>query len=36
MELLVRVNPVIGGGTTNLAIIGTERGVTVQTYFAGP
>jgi len=36
MQLLVRVNPVLGQGTTNLAIVGTEKGVTVQTYFAGP
>jgi hypothetical protein len=36
MEVLIRVNPVVGPATTNLAIIGTEKGVTVQTYFAGP
>jgi hypothetical protein len=36
VDLLLRVNPVVGRGTTNLAIIGTEKGVTVQTYFAGP
>ncbi len=36
MQMLVRVNPVVGPATTNLAIIGTEKGVTVQTYFAGP
>jgi len=36
VEILIRVNPVVGAATTNLAIIGTEKGVTVQTYFAGP
>lgn len=36
MQMLIRVNPVVGRTTTNLAIIGTERGVTTQTYFAGP
>ena len=36
MEILIRVNPVVGPATTNLAVIGTEKGVTVQTYFAGP
>jgi archaellum component FlaF (FlaF/FlaG flagellin family) len=36
MQMLIRVNPVIGPATTNLAIIGSEKGVTVQTYFAGP
>ena len=36
MELLIRVNPVVGPATTNLAVIGSEKGVTVQTYFAGP
>jgi hypothetical protein len=36
MQVLIRVNPVVGQATTNLAIIGTEKGVTVQTYFAGP
>jgi hypothetical protein len=36
MEVLIRVNPVVGPATTNLAIIGTEKGVTIQTYFAGP
>jgi hypothetical protein len=36
MEVLIRVNPVVGQATTNLAIIGTEKGVTIQTYFAGP
>lgn len=36
MQILIRVNPVVGRLTTNLAIIGTEKGVTIQTYFAGP
>ena len=36
VELLLRVNPVVGAGTTNRAIIGTDRGVTVSAYFAGP
>jgi hypothetical protein len=36
MQMLIRVNPVVGAATTNLAIIGSEKGVTVQTYFAGP
>ena len=36
MQMLVRVNPVVGPATTNLAIIGSEKGVTAQTYFAGP
>jgi archaellum component FlaF (FlaF/FlaG flagellin family) len=36
MQVLIRVNPVVGPLTTNLAIIGTEKGVTIQTYFAGP
>jgi archaellum component FlaF (FlaF/FlaG flagellin family) len=36
MELLIRVNPVVGPATTNLAVIGSDKGVTVQTYFAGP
>jgi hypothetical protein len=36
MDIVARVNPVAGAGTTNWAVIGTERGVTVQTYFAGP
>jgi hypothetical protein len=36
MELLIRVNPVVGPATTNLAVIGSEKAVTVQTYFAGP
>lgn len=35
-EILVRVNPVVGPTTTNLFIIGTERGVTAQSNFAGP
>ena len=36
VELLLRVNPVASAGTTNRAIIGTDRGVTVSAYFAGP
>lgn len=36
MEVRIRVNPVVGQATTNLAIIGSEKGVTVRTYFAGP
>ena len=36
MDITIRVNPVIGAGTTNRAIIGTDKGVTVQTYFNGP
>jgi hypothetical protein len=36
VDLTVRVNPAVGAGTTNRAIIGTEKGVTVSTYFAGP
>jgi len=36
MQILIRVNPVVARETTNLAIIGTEKGVTVQTLFAGP
>ena len=36
MELLIRLNPVVGPATTNLAVIGSEKGVTAQTYFAGP
>jgi hypothetical protein len=36
VEILIRVNPVVGIGTTNRAIIGTDKGVTVSTYFAGP
>lgn len=36
VQILIRVNPVIGAGTTNRAIIGTDKGVTVSTYFAGP
>jgi archaellum component FlaF (FlaF/FlaG flagellin family) len=36
VELQLRLNPAVGAGTSNLAIIGTEKGVTVQTYFAGP
>jgi len=36
VAIQIRVNPVVGHATTNRAIIGTERGVTVQTSFAGP
>ena len=36
MQMLIRVNPVVGPATTNLAIIGSEKGVTASTYFAGP
>jgi flagellar protein FlaF len=36
MEIIVRVNPVVGAGTTNKAIISTEHGVTIETMFAGP
>jgi hypothetical protein len=36
VDITVRVNPVVGAGTTNRAIIGTDKGVTVSTYFDGP
>lgn len=36
LEMQLRVNPVVGAATTNRVIIGTERGVTVSAYFAGP
>lgn len=36
VQILMRVNPVIGVATTNKALIGTDHGVTVQTLFAGP
>ena len=36
VQILIRVNPVVAPATTNLAVIGTEKGVTVQTYFPGP
>ena len=36
MEILVRVNPFVGVGTTNKAVISTEYGVTIETLFAGP
>lgn len=36
VQVLIRVNPVVAPATTNLAVIGTEKGVTVQTYFSGP
>ncbi len=36
MEVKIRVNPAVGAGTTNLAVIGSEKGVTVRTLFSGP
>jgi hypothetical protein len=36
MDITVRLNPVVGAATNNWAVIGTEKGVTVQTYFNGP
>ncbi len=36
MQILIRVNPVVGKATTNKAVIGTEKGVTTQTLFSGP
>lgn len=36
VQILIRVNPVVGIGTTNRAIIGTDKGVTVSTYFTRP
>ncbi len=36
VQLLIRVNPVVAPGTTNLAVIGSDLGVTTQTFFAGP
>jgi hypothetical protein len=36
MDLTIRVNPVVGAATVNWAVIGTDKGVTVQTYFDGP
>ncbi len=36
VAILIRVNPVVGLATTNRAIVGTDKGVTVSTYFAGP
>ena len=36
MDLTIRLNPVAGAGTMNRAVIGTERGVTIETYFSGP
>lgn len=36
MDIEIRVNPVVGIATVNWAVIGTEKGVTVQTYFDGP
>jgi archaellum component FlaF (FlaF/FlaG flagellin family) len=36
VEMLIRVNPVVGVGTTNWIIVGTEQAVTATAYFAGP
>lgn len=36
MDINIRLNPVVGATTSNWAVIGTEKGVTVQTYFNGP
>lgn len=36
VELVIRVNPPVAAATTNVAVIGTEKGVTTQTYFSGP
>jgi len=36
VDLLLRVNPVVGSGTTNMVVIGSEHGVTTSAYFAGP
>ena len=36
MQILVRVNPVVGVGTTNKVVIASELGVTTQALFAGP
>jgi hypothetical protein len=36
MDITVRLNPVAGAATINWAIIGTDKGVTVQSYFDGP
>ncbi len=36
MEIVVRLNPVVGAGTTNKAVIASEQGITLQTLFAGP
>ena len=36
MDLTIRLNPVVGAATTNRAVIATERGVTIETYFNGP
>ncbi len=36
MDIVIRLNPVVGAATVNWAIIGTEKGVTTQTYFNGP
>lgn len=36
VEIIVRVNPVVGAGTTNKAVVSSEFGITIQTMFAGP
>jgi hypothetical protein len=36
VELLVRLNPVVGAGTVNRAVVASEWGTTVETTFAGP
>jgi archaellum component FlaF (FlaF/FlaG flagellin family) len=36
VQILIRVNPVVAPASTNLAVIGTDMGVTVRTQFAGP
>jgi flagellar protein FlaF len=36
VEIIARLNPVVGIGTTNKAVISSEQGVTTQTLFAGP
>lgn len=36
VDIQIRINPVAGTGSTNRVIIGTEKGVTVSAYFAGP
>jgi hypothetical protein len=36
VQLTVRVNPVVGAGTTNRAVVASEYGNTVETTFSGP
>ncbi len=36
MQIVVRLNPVVGAGTTNKIVIASEHGVTTQALFAGP